>query len=375
VKLHWRRPKERKLLIIETVLALIITLAILVVAHEFGHFAAAKMVGVRVEEFAFGFGPKLVRLFKRGDTEYTIHPIPLGGFVRLSGMEPGEDDEGSDPRSYNAQSIGKRFAIIFAGPLMSFILAYVIFCSLGATIGLPVADSRNEVSSVERGSPAEQAGLQRGDRIIEIDGQSVKTGQDLQGIVFESANKELSLKVQRDSRTFTVAATPKPTKLETPGEHKGKTVGLLGVHLEASIRTAKYGVGGSIVRGTEMTWNFIRLIFETLTSKAGLKDVGGIVAITRVTAEGVKYGPDQLVFQLAALSLTLAILNLVPWPILDGGHILLLFIEFIRRGKKLTMKQLQIFQMFGFATLVALALFLVYIDIVRWVPIDSPLLK
>jgi regulator of sigma E protease len=353
------------LLVLETAVALILTLAVLVVAHEFGHFSAAKLVGVRVDEFAFGFGPKLIRLCKLGDTEYTIHPIPAGGFVKLAGMEPGEDED--DPRGFNAQSIWKRFVIIFAGPFMSFVLAYVVFCSLGATIGLPVPGmSQNVIGEVKRGSPADQAGLQIGDRIVAINGLPIKNGRSLQDIVFKSANRELTLRVQRDHRVLTAKATPKLEKLE------GKTVGLLGLLLEPPKQ--RYSVRESIVQGTWMTGRYLQEMFKALTTKVGLKQVGGVIGITRVTAEGVKHGPEQVIFQLAALSLTLAVINLLPWPILDGGHILLLVLEAIRR-RKLTPHQMQVFQAFGLATLIALALFLVYVDLSKWVPLDRPLMR
>jgi regulator of sigma E protease len=362
------QSKELQLLIAETTIALVVTLAILVMVHEWGHFMAAKLVGVRVEEFAFGFGPKLIRLFKRGDTEYTIHPFPLGGFVRMAGAEPGEDED--DPQGYNAQPIWKRFVIIFAGPFMSFFLAYVIFCSLGLTMGLPEAGPpTNAVGQVRKGSPADKVGLKQGDKVIAIDGHSVNSGPGLQAIVFKSAGRELTLDIRRGGRVFTVRATPESEVVE------GKKVGLLGVTLEPSgMKRLKFGVWGSVSRGTRMTVAFVKEIFDALTTKKGLKEVGGVVAITRVTAEGVKYGPDVLIFQLAALSLTLAIMNLLPWPILDGGHILLLGLELVRR-RKLTITQLQVYQSFGLATLVALAIFLVYLDLTRWVPLGRPLIR
>lgn len=341
---------------LKTAFALVITLSVLVIAHELGHFIVAKLVGVRVEEFALGFGPKLIRLFKRGDTEYTIHPIPAGGFVKLSGMEP--DDE-EDPRGYNAQPIWKRFLIIFAGPFMSFFLGYVIFCSLGITIGLP-DPARNVVGTVRSGSPADRVGLKSGDRLVAIGDTDISNGQQLQSIVFRSAGRELRVRVRRGDKTFVVKATPKETLLE------GQKVGLLGVTLESSGKVRKYGVVGSIARGTDITREYLIATYHGLTRKSELKKVGGIVAITRVTAAGVKEGPAAIIIIMASLSLGFAVINLVPWPILDGGHILLLGLEIVRR-KRLTTKQMGYFQAFGLVTIVALALFLVYADITKWI--------
>ncbi|MDO8588266.1 MAG: M50 family metallopeptidase [Armatimonadota bacterium] len=350
------------MLVLETTIALVITIGVLVVAHEWGHFIVSKLLGVRVEEFAFGFGPRLATLAKRGDTEYTIHAVPLGGFNKLAGMEPGEGED--DPQGYNAQPIWKRFLIVFAGPFMSFLLAYVVFCAMGATLGLP-SDVQNAIEKVSRNSPAARAGLRPGDRIVAIDGERIRHGLDLQGIVHRNADKELVLKVRRGTRTLTISATP---RLQTLGKQK---VGLLGVQLTASERK-KYGVVGSIVRGSQMTAFLVQETFDTFTSREKLGNVGGVVAIARITADAVDIDRVRdrlfaLVLQGAMLSLTLALINALPWPILDGGHILLLLIEFIRGGRKLTVRQMQMFQAFGLATLLALVALLFYVDITRWV--------
>lgn len=351
------------MLVIDTIIAFVITLAILVIVHEFGHFMAAKLVGVRVDEFAVGFGPKLITVFKRGDTEYTIHPIPAGGFVKLAGMEPGEDE--GDPRGFDTQSIWKRFLIIFAGPFMSFLLAYVIFCSLGAITGLPTSGvAKNVVGYVDYGSPAEKAGLLIGDRVIAIDDQPIKNGEDLRDIVAGSIGKNLVLRVERGRNKMTLHATPKSV------QDGKKTVGRIGIVLQPPIR--KYGIGQSIVMGTRFTGDYLVSMFHALTTRQGRKQVGGVIGIARATAEGVKVGPNQLVMNMAALSLSLAVINIFPWPILDGGHILLLALEWIRR-RKLTVHQTQVFQSFGLATIVLLALFLIYADLTKWIPLDRPL--
>jgi regulator of sigma E protease len=351
------------LLVIETTIAFVVTLAILIIVHEFGHFMASKLVGVRVEEFALGFGPRLVTLFRLGDTDYTIHPIPAGGFVKLTGMEPGEDDE--DPHGFNAQPIWKRFLVIFAGPFMSFMLAYVVFCSLGSITGLPTPGvAKNVVGYVTYGSPAERVGLEIGDKIISIDGHPIRNGEDLQGIVFKSAGKALALRIQRDERVMTVRATP---ELKQLGKKK---VGLIGIILQPPIK--KYGVVTSIGMGTRFTWEYLKSMYSALSTSEGRSQVGGVVGIARATAEGVKQGPNQLVLNMAALSLSLAVMNILPWPILDGGHILLLAVELVRR-RKLTIHQMQVFQTFGLVTIVLLAVFLVYVDLAKWVPLARPM--
>ena len=147
-----------------TTLAAIVLLGTLVFFHELGHFTMSKIMRIRVEEFAFGFGPKWIRLFKRGDTEYTIHPVPLGGFVKLAGAEPGE---AGLPNGFQSKPWWTRFLVYLAGPFASFVLGYIIFCMLGFTVGLPISrDVENKVDLVMPGSEADRVGLRTGDEII-----------------------------------------------------------------------------------------------------------------------------------------------------------------------------------------------------------------
>lgn len=190
----------------ETTIALIIIFGTLVVAHEWGHFAAARLVGIRVEEFALGFGPKIAVLFKRGDTEYTIHPVPIGGFCKLAGMEPGQDDI---PDGYQAQVAWKRVLVIVAGPFMSFVLAVVLFLAVGVFWGFSdVGQPKNRVGLVSPQTEAKRIGLRAGDTIVGVDGKSVAGGIDVIDYIHSRPGRKIELKIDRNGRELVKRGTP-----------------------------------------------------------------------------------------------------------------------------------------------------------------------
>ncbi len=193
-------------MVIETTIALVLIFGVLVMGHELGHFITARLVGIKVEEFAFGFGPKLVRLFKRGDTEYTIHPVPLGGFVKLAGMEPGQEDI---PDGFQAQSAWKRAVVIAAGPVASLILAAVIFVSTGIFWGFPHDwKTMNRVGSVMPQTVASKIGLRAGDRILDIDGKTISSGIDMTTLIHNKPGERVTLTVERNGDRMTKTAVP-----------------------------------------------------------------------------------------------------------------------------------------------------------------------
>ncbi len=191
----------------ESLVVFLLILGVLVAFHEFGHFIAAKLSGMRVEEFAFGFGPRLLRLFKRRDTEYTVHAFPLGGFVKITGMEPGEEHI---PDGFQAQSLWKRALVIFAGPLFSFILAVLLFQLIGVVWGFhDGSKTLNKVLMVSPRTVAARIGLRAGDEILKINDRRVTDGSQMIDIIHASPGKEVTLLVKRDSREFTLSAVPR----------------------------------------------------------------------------------------------------------------------------------------------------------------------
>lgn len=191
----------------QSTVVFILILGVLVAFHELGHFIAAKLSGMKVEEFAFGFGPRIVRLFKRGDTEYTIHAVPLGGFVKITGMEPGEEDI---PDGFQGKSIWKRALVIFAGPLFSFILAVVAFQFIGIFWGFhDGSKTLNRVLMVNPQTAAAKAGLRAGDEILKINGKTVTDGTQMVEMIHGSPGKQVSLLVKRNGNVMTMKAVPR----------------------------------------------------------------------------------------------------------------------------------------------------------------------
>lgn len=355
--------------ILGTVAVLALLLGVLVVFHELGHFIVARLARMKVDEFAFGFGPVLARLFRRGDTQFNIRAFPLGGFVRIAGMEPGDET----PGGFNAAPAWHRLVVVLAGPFMSLLLGYLIFSAVGMIWGLPTG--RAMVAIVDRGTPAARAGLRPGDVIYGIDGKRSVKLNELIDRIHASPGREVTLLVRRGGGTITIRAIPDlrenpALQGATPDQRKQlmkergfkEKVGLLGFRPKSELRPV--GVFQSIRQGTVVTYDIVVSILRTLFSRRIAKDVGGIVMIGYMTQEVVKEGTQAVLFELAALSIMLGILNLILFPVLDGGHILYLIIEKIR-GKKLEPERWYAIQTVGLAVLVTLAVFLVYLDIHR----------
>ncbi|NLN78151.1 MAG: RIP metalloprotease RseP [Armatimonadetes bacterium] len=190
-----------------SLIVFIILLGILVFFHELGHFLAAKSSGMRVEEFAFGFGPRMITLFKREGTEYTIHWVPLGGFVKIAGMEPGQEDI-SD--GFQAQAIWKRALVIFAGPLFSFILGVGVLVSVGVLWGFQdFSEPQPRVGSVQPGTEAASIGLRAGDRVLEINGKRISTGAQMTEIIHDKPGQRITVLLDRDGKTIRKTARPR----------------------------------------------------------------------------------------------------------------------------------------------------------------------
>ena len=332
------------------VLGVIAAIVALVVAHELGHFLAAKAAGMRVEEFAVGFGPGKWTVFRRGGTEYNIRPIPAGGFVRIAGMDPAEEPV---PDGFNAQSVWKRMGVIFAGPLASFLFGYLIFCSIGMTAGLPVG--KPTVVSIQPGSPAEKAGLKPGDRFVEIAGKRIETGEEMMREIRSRPGQKFKVVVERDGRLVTLYPT---SRVDREGS---RVVGRLGFTPGAEIK--RLGVMDSIRKGTEISFGMVRQLLAVVTSLGRLKqEAGGPLAIINATHDAAKRGSADLIILTAMLSLNFAVLNLLPIPVLDGGHLLLLSVEAVRR-RRLSARAQQTALAVGLATLAVIIVLVLAKDI------------
>ncbi len=351
------------------ILIFIIVLSLLVFVHEFGHFCAARLLGVKVKEFGFGFPPRLWGI-RRKETTYSINWIPVGGFVRLHG----EDGEEQDAGSFVRADAWRRFIILVAGVVMNIILAFGVF-AIGFASGLPTdvtegapagAKVRNvelQVIAVADGSAAAKAGLQPGDVVVSIDGVAT------------------TLPTQVQQRTRNVSAQDVRVQYERNGLVQEKTIPLalipgtentgLGVSL-AQIGTVSFGIGRAIVEGARATYEsfwaiiqaFAQLIVNLVAHGQVSADVAGPVGIAVLTGQVAQLGFSYILQFTALLSLNLALINILPIPALDGGRVLFLAIERLR-GKPLRRVTEAKIHSAGFAALLALVALITLRDVLR----------
>jgi regulator of sigma E protease len=429
-----------------------VTLGILVAIHEWGHFIAAKAAGVRVYEFALGFGPKLVTYMRRGGTEYTVRAIPLGGFVNLKGMQP---DDPLTPDGLNGRSPSERALVYLAGPLMNMILAVVVLLLAGFLLGTP-DDSKVLVGNVERklpanrlqvvsvnGQPAQnyRPGLRVGDRVVRINGKPVDSDATVVSEIHASSGEAVTLEVQRGADTLVLTGVPQRTKAENryltitraptagslpvqPGdlleqingnyvlgsrtetpeqmalrllrENAGQPVTLIvwrngterltvqgqaapldlevkpGVRYEGRLGfspTAGQGPRVGLGESLDMGKDYLVNIFGGLAAlfsrpKQLASSLSGPLGILAVIGEVGRLPLLYYFMVLAQLSVSLAVFNLLPIPILDGGHMLLLTLEVLRR-RRLDPEMHKVAAMVGFAVIGALFIIILGKDIFK----------
>lgn len=349
-----------------TVLATIFVLGVLIFVHELGHFLVAKAVGIRVEKFSLGFPPKLFG-FKKGDTEYCISVIPLGGYVKMAGENPDESEVTGAPDEFMSKTPLQRAAVIFAGPFMNYVTAFLIYFGLYSIQGVPTVDnSQFVIGGVAENAPAEQAGLQEGDVILSVDGSAITSLYDLSSIVSEKPGEEVSVEYRRGDQVSSVSLV---TKVDTVLNAEGgkEPVGLLGVL--QNVWYERPGFFSSVALGAQRTWEMTVLVcdffYRLVTLQMSPKLIGGPVFIAKFSGEAAKQGASTLLYFIAMLSVNLAIINVLPIPVLDGGHLMFLVIERIRK-KPLSLKQRAAIQQVGLAFLLVMIVFVTYNDIVRW---------
>ena len=439
-----------------TILAAVVVLGVLIFVHELGHFLVAKRSGVGVLKFSLGFGPKLVGV-KRGETEYLVSALPLGGYVKMIGEDPSDESaEAADPaRSFSRKTVGTRAMIILAGPLANLLLPVVIFWGVFTLVGqpyfLPI------IGTPEKDSPAALAGLLPGDRVEALDGARIERWNEVEAAVQESSGRPLSLTVKREDRTFAVRLEPRAvatrdlfgqeTKMWDLGLHPllstvigqilpghvaeqaglksgdrivalngtpvaeweqlakiihaspGKVVrltvergghrfdvevtpratkqrsasgeeeiGLIGIGPAPESQYLRLNPASALVAGVKKTAELSVLIVQgfvkLMQAKISPKTIGGPILIGQMAGEVVQRGPIELLSFTALLSINLAILNLLPIPILDGGHLLFSLIEWFR-GKPVSLRKREIAQQVGLVLLIGLMVFAFYNDISR----------
>lgn len=434
---------------IRTAAYVLAVLSALVIAHEWGHFIVAKLCKMRVDDFSLFFGPRLVRLGKRNGTEYNIRSIPLGGYVKIAGMEPEDLTGGSntlrvdgkgvfllgldearvaeldatqisdtvrrtveqavssdgklldqgredlndlllttginpeehkyilavldaanytpDPNGYNQKPLWQRAAVISAGPIVSLVFSYLIFCVMGFTMGLPDdANPQNIVESVKANKAADKAGIHPGDKIVQIDGKQITDGKQMIDIIHDAPNRQIQVTLLRGTEQLTKSVTTYTDQVddEVNGKPVKRIVGLIGISPHFQYHWKQYTPIAAIKRGTEIVAGQVIMTFKTIFSKQVGENAGGIIKITSQIHEDSKEGPRQVLLTAAMLSLSLGILNLFPIPVLDGGHLLLLAWEGLRR-RKLSTKEVYTAQLVGISIIGVLFILVMYNDIMH----------
>lgn len=436
---------------------LIVTISLLVLAHEGGHYLAARLCRMRVEDFSLFFGPIVARLGRRGDTLFHIRAIPFGGFVRIAGMEPedvsggipvlralaeagqagtdrlddairklrrdtltkvNEANVGADVRTAVLAAIGpdhrltpegivelsklrhapgtaedeKRFIelalnaneragdaglfsnkpihqrafVIFSGPLASLLFGFFVFCLMGVTVGLPTRDSRttNQVIEVIKGGEADRIDMRTGDYIVAIDGVAITSGKEMTEAIHSRANKRTVLTIKRGNRTFEAVVTPKPKEFVNDA---GKKVIWGAIGIAANIELRRVGMVQAVSFGAIRTWDFIVQLVTILSDHRQAKEnVGGPIAMGHMATQVQRLGLGPMMSVAAQFSLSLCVLNLLPVPVLDGGHLLLIAVEWLRR-RKLSPREVYSAHAFGLGVLALLIIAVTYNDIARLV--------
>ncbi|MGE5843896.1 MAG: RIP metalloprotease RseP [Syntrophaceae bacterium] len=346
------------------IVSVVILLGVLIFVHELGHFLLAKSLGVGVLKFSLGFGPKLIGR-KVGETEYMISLVPLGGYVKLLGESDTDDVLPQDERrSFVKQHVLKKIAIVVAGPLFNFLFAILAFAVI-FMVGVPSLTT--DIGSIQPGSPAEVAGVRAGDNVQSIDGRNVGRWSDLAEIITTSGGKELTLKLKRDGTLQDVRVKPESVKVKNVF---GEDVDSWKIGVGASNNTfiERQNPIRAVWTGMEQTWAITELtlisIVKMVQGIVSPDSLGGPILIAQMAGAHVKKGIMNFVFFMALLSINLAVLNLFPIPVLDGGHLMFFLIELVT-GKEVNIKWRERAQQVGFFILVMLMIFVFYNDIMR----------
>ena len=452
-----------------TILATVIVLGVLIFVHELGHFLTAKAVDIEVPRFSIGFGPKVVG-FRRGETEYVISALPLGGYVKMAGMEEMEAIEGGEatvsemiehrpvdhsnrPRDFESKSLPARFLVISAGVIMNLLFAFLVYtvgamawgvaedpgpvlggineeqlprgamaladvpmgsrllavgdrqieqwqelqraiitAGAGATtfdfegigpvaVDIPAADSLKEkllialepqvavppvIGSVVKGGAADRGGMKPDDRVVEAAGRPVATWQEFVSAIEASPERPVPLVVEREGQRVSLAITP-----ELRSNH-GLEFGRIGVAAartpESVLPRSRINPIAAVGRGAQQTWGMVTLTVDFLggmiTGRHSARNMGGVITIGQMSGRSMRAGLEEFLGFMALLSVNLAVLNLLPIPVLDGGHLVFLGIEAVR-GRPLSIEQRMRLTQMGFIVIVALMVWALGNDVMR----------
>jgi regulator of sigma E protease len=352
-----------------TAFSFILVLGLLIFVHEFGHFIFAKLFGVRVLKFSLGFGPKLVGK-KIGETEYVISAFPLGGFVKMFGENPDEQqvEEAERRRSFAHKPVWQRFGIVLAGPLFNLGFSVVLFFFIFWIFGLPTPVDTTRIGKVTADSPAAEAGLQVDDEIMQINGKATLQWLDVLEAVKASGGESLNIQVKRKDGVHEVTVTPAISPVKNVFGEEVEQRYMIGIVKADEMTYEKVGIGESFINGCLQTWMYISLtvmgFVKIIQQVVPASEIGGPILIAQIAGEQMRAGWMNLFYFMGLLSVNLGILNLLPVPVLDGGHLVFLTLEGIRR-KPLGERAQLVAQQVGIGLLGTLMIFVFYNDIVR----------
>jgi regulator of sigma E protease len=332
---------------ITTILYAILMFCVLVFVHELGHFIAAKSFGIKVNKFALGMGPVLLKK-QKGDTEYSLRLFPIGGFCAMEG----EDEESDDERAFNKKNAWQKTVVVCAGSLMNLLLAIVLMIIVMFYIG----SATTTLDRIVEDSPAMTAGLQSGDKIIALDGNEVKKWNDVTDFLTSSKEKTVTVTVVRDGKELDLVSG------FTESEDGRQTIGIVPT-LERNPGTA---VGDGFTATYDMGKMMLNVIRQLFTGEVSVKELSGPVGIVYMTGETVKAGFVNFVYFMALLSLNLAIINMLPLPALDGGRLLFIIARKIT-GKAITDDMEGKIHFVGIMLLFGLMIYVTWNDIVRFI--------
>jgi len=349
-----------------SIFAFIIVLGVLIFFHELGHFLVARFFGVGVEKFSLGFGPRLIGKTV-GMTDYRVSLIPLGGYVKMVGEEPDSEIEPYlIPQSFTHKSVFKRFLIVAAGPMSNLLLAVVIFFLVFQTSGTYVL--RPLVGEVDTPSVAARAGLQKDDLVVAIDGTEITSWEEMAALISNSQGRSMSFVVERTGQRLTVDLAPeRKTTQNLFGEDVERYV--IGIRSAGDVIPRELSLVESVQMSVARTWEITELtvlsVVKLIQGKLPAATLGGPIKIAQMAGAQAREGVINLLIFTAVISINLGILNFLPIPVLDGGHLMFFVIEMISR-RPVSIKIREIAQQFGIFLLLMLMIFVIYNDIVNF---------
>lgn len=341
-----------------TVVAVIVVFSLMVLVHESGHFLVGKRAGVKVEEFGFGYPPRLFTIAKRGDTEFTINAIPVGGFVRFVGEE-----DPSSPESLAGKSRLVRGLVLSAGSIMNILLAVLLLAGV-YMIGTLVPSETEPgagIYQVMPDSPAAETGIRPGDTVLAVNGQDIESYEELRAYTHAHPGQQISLTLRRNGSIISPL-------MVTPRAEYPEGEGPIGIAVGPALVIRSYPPWQALPLGVYETFLWLFAMFQWAVAVIrGLvaPEIAGPLGILQATSEVVRYGLTDTMRFAAFLSTQLGILNLLPFPALDGGRLVFVILEVLRRGKRISPQREGLVHIIGMAILLGLVLVVSYFDILR----------